>query len=268
MEADPAYDQVPDSAQAIAQCYLLFQNSHKPQDLWHLVTPDYSQANVWLQLKSGDNQDMEKVEVLVEKYIKDDPPPVPMEVGWAGLTYINTVWQERMVFGMLKSLLGSFIIVAILMAFLFGSVSWGLLSMIPLSITIAFIYGVIGWIGKDYDMPVAVLSSLTLGLSIDFAIHFIERMRAVYKETQDLKDTFRRMYQEPARAITRNAIVIAIGFTPLLLSPLVPYNTVGFLIAAIMTISGLVTLMILPSLICLMKRFLLKDSSDLGGACQ
>jgi hypothetical protein len=36
--------------------------------------------------------------------------------------------------------------------------------MVPLSITIAFIYGVIGLIGKDYDMPVAVLSSLSLKL--------------------------------------------------------------------------------------------------------
>ena len=63
------------------------------------------------------------------------------------------------------------------MVVLFRSFGYGLLAMLPLTITITFIYGLIGWVGKDYDMPIAVLSALTLGLSIDFAIHFIERSR-------------------------------------------------------------------------------------------
>ena len=56
------------------------------------------------------------------------------------------------------------------------------------------------------------------------------------------------MFQEPGRAITRNAIVIAIGFLPLLAAPLVPYNTVGFLMAAIMAVSSIVTVMLLPAI--------------------
>ena len=56
------------------------------------------------------------------------------------------------------------------------------------------------------------------------------------------------MFQEPGRAITRNAIVIAIGFLPLLAAPLVPYNTVGFLMAAIMAVSSIVTVVLLPSI--------------------
>jgi predicted RND superfamily exporter protein len=54
----------------------------------------------------------------------------------------------------------------------------------------------------------------------------------------------------------RNAIVIAIGFLPLLLSPLVPYNTVGFLMAAIMAISSLVTVMLLPAIMTNIKKWL------------
>ena len=57
--------------------------------------------------------------------------------------------------------------------------------MVPLTITITFTYGMIGLAGKDYDMPVAVLSSLTLGLSVDFAIHFLERARSIQAETGD-----------------------------------------------------------------------------------
>jgi len=140
--------------------------------------------------------------------------------------------------------------------FLFRSPVYGVLAMIPLTITILFTYGLIGLVGKDYDMPVAVLSSLTLGLSVDFAIHFLERARSIQAETGDWKETMALMFQEPGRAITRNAIVIAIGFLPLLAAPLVPYNTVGFLMAAIMAVSSIVTVLLLPSLMMQIQNWL------------
>ena len=103
-------------------------------------------------------------------------------------------------------------------------------------------------------MPIAVLSALTLGLSIDFAIHFLQRARELEKELGSLAQALSAMFQEPSRAITRNAIVIAIGFTPLLLSPLMPYITVGFFLASIMALSALVTLVLLPALLTLFAK--------------
>jgi predicted RND superfamily exporter protein len=246
-EGDETYYSIPATGPAVAQTLLSYQSSHRPHDLWHFLTPDYLSANVWLQLKSGDNKDMMRVTQRVEDYVAQNPPPPGVSVRWAGLTYLNVVWQAAMVGGMLKALLGSFVIVFLMMLVLFRSIWFGLLAMLPLSVTIAFIYGLIGLVGKDYDMPVAVLSSLTLGLSVDFAIHFIQRARTVHGETRDWKQTMEIMFSEPARAITRNAIVISIGFIPLLASPLVPYNTVGFFLAAIMIVSAFVTLVLLPS---------------------
>ncbi len=233
-EAKQEYYRVPDTVNAVAQSLISFQNSHKPDDLWHLVTPDYKKANIWLQLKSGDNQDMEAVVKMVDKYIAENPPPVQLDHKWAGLTYLNVVWQDKMVSGMLNSFLSSFGVVFVMMAVLFRSILWGGLAMVPLSVTIAIIYGLIGLIGKEYDMPVAVLSSLTLGLAVDFAIHFLERARMTFKKMGSWKEAIRDMFEEPARAITRNVIVIAIGFTPLLAAPLVPYQTVGVFLASIM----------------------------------
>ena len=181
-------------------------------------------------------------------------------MGWAGLTYLNVVWQDAMVSGMLRALLGSFVIVFFMMLVLFRSVWFALLAMLPLSVTIGFIYGLIGLVGKEYDMPVAVLSSLTLGLSVDFAIHFLQRARAIQRETGDWRSTVEEMFAEPARAIVRNAIVIAIGFLPLLASPLVPYNTVGFFLAAIMAVSCAVTVLLLPSSMFLLQQKVFADA--------
>lgn len=246
-EGNEEHFSIPGSPSAVAQTLLSYQSSHRPNDLWHFVTPDLRSALLWVQLKSGDNQDMAEVTDYVADYVKANPPPPGVEVDWAGLTYLNVVWQDKMVSGMLNALLGSFVIVFIMMLILFRRFWFAVLAMLPLSVTIAFIYGLIGLVGKDYDMPVAVLSSLTLGLSVDFAIHFLQRARIICNETRNWRKTVEMMFEEPARAITRNAIVVSIGFLPLLASPLVPYNTVGFFLASIMVVSSVVTLVLLPA---------------------
>jgi hypothetical protein len=257
-EGSPEQFRVPDSAAAAAQSLLSYQNSHKPDDLFHFVTPDFKKANIWVQLKSGDNKDMEKVVRSVENFFIDNPPPVPVVHNWAGLTYLNVVWQDKMVSGMLKAFMGSFGIVFIMMTILFRSPLWGIIAMVPLTLTIALSYGFVGLIGKDYDMPIAVLSSLTLGLAVDFAIHFLERARRSYEKTGNWPEAAKAMFEGPARAIARNVIVIAVGFTPLLAAPLLTYKTVGIFLASIMAISGLATMVIIPALITVLETRMFK----------
>lgn len=254
IDGKPENYKIPDTSPAVAQCLLQFQSSHNPDDLWHLITGDFMHANIWMQLPSGDNKDMQKVVKAVDEYFSKNRPPVPLKYRWAGLTYINVVWQDKMVWGMLQSFMGSFIIVFIMMAILFRSVLWGLICMVPLTITIAAIYGIIGLMGKDYDMPVAVLSALSLGMAVDFAIHFLERARVAYAKVGSWREASAEMFGEPARAISRNVVVIAIGFLPLLAAPLVPYKTVGIFVCAILAVSGIVTLLILPAIVRVLEE--------------
>ncbi len=256
MGGDESEYKIPDSSRAVAQCIITYEGSHRPQDIYHFVTPDYKSASIWVQLKSGDNKDMNKVVNAVDEFIKNNPPPFPIKHDWYGLTYINVVWQKKMVIGMLEAFLGSFLVVLAMMIILFRSGLWGLLSMVPLTITIGAIYGAIGLIGKYYDMPVAVLSSLTLGLAVDYSIHFLSRARMFYNETGSWERAHLATFGEPARALYRNIIVIALGFTPLLFAPLRPYITVGIFMASIMLLSGIGTLLILPALARLLEPLL------------
>jgi hypothetical protein len=241
---------VPDTPEEIAQELFLYETAGgDPEDLFKFITPDGDKTVMWLQLRDGDNKAVAAVVDAANAYIADGVPPVGMHFDWGGLTYINVVWQEKMVKGMLNALLGSFAIVLIMMVLLLRSVILGLISMTPLTVTIALVYGAVGLIGKPYDMPIAVLSSMTLGLSIDFAIHFLKRGQETYRRRKDLTETLDELFQEPSRAISRNIVVIALGFVPLLFSNLVPYVTVGAFFLAIMGLSGFATLIILPALV-------------------
>ena len=259
---------IPATAAAVGQCLITFQNSHRPHDLWHFVTPDYGSAAVWIQLKSGDNRDMAGVVDAVAGYLEKHPPPVPLDARWFGLTYINIIWQNKMVKGMLEAFLGSFLIVFLMMALFYRSGLWGFLAMIPLSLTILLIYGITGFIGKDYDMPIAVLSSLSLGLAVDYAIHFLSRTRSIFSQKKSWPETAKVIFGEPARAIARNVAVLGVGFIPLLFAPLVPYKTVGVFIAAILLLAGIATLLILPALITRLERFLFPETAALRFSCK
>ena len=277
IDGSDAQFRIPDTRAAVAQCLMQFESSHRPGDLWHFVTPDFDTTSIWVQLKSGDNKDMSRVVAAINDYVAAHPAtftvdaqegPIALEHGWFGLTYINIVWQEKMVTGMVQAFLGSFFVVLLMMIILFRSGLWGILSMIPLTVTIGLIYGVIGIVGKDYDMPVAILSSMTLGLAVDFAIHFLVRGRVLYDIYGTWEKTYSHVFGEPARAITRNIIVIAVGFTPLLFAPLVPYVTVGVFLAAILFVSGVATLVILPALVRLLEPLLYPETRVCCVTCQ
>jgi hypothetical protein len=254
---------LPENYDEIAQFYFIYEMAGgDPDDLFTFITPEYDKAHLWVQMTEGDNILMRGVVEAVTAHMDTHPLPAGISTEWAGLNYINVVWQNKMVSGMVWSLLGSFATVLVMMIFLFRSLVWGLLSMVPLTVTITFIYALIGFTGKPYDMPVAVLSSLTLGLSIDFAIHFIKRAQYLHTKTGRFSDTMQLMFEEPAKAISRNMMVIAIGFVPLFFADLVPYVTVGIFFFTIMLFSGISTLIIMPALSTVLQNRLFPESTN------
>ena len=218
-----------------------------------LITSDYQRANVQVLMNNGDNAAMQSVIDDAESYVAEQALPVGVTVEWAGETYLNLVWQDKMVSGMLKAFLSTFIVVFVLMGLLFRSLRWALLAMVPMSVTILLVYGTLGLVGKDYDMPLAVLSTLVLGIGVDFAIHFVQRYRELAARLGSSREALQKFFEEPARALTRNAFIIAIGFVPLFFASLVPYIIVGALLASIMLLSWLTTLLLLPALITVLS---------------
>lgn len=257
-DEDKAYDIVPESREAIGQMLFLFQSSGDPDDLDNFLDAEAREANIWIQMKGGDNRQMVQVEERAATFIQQNPLPEGLRVRWSGLTYINKVWQMIMVKGMLFAVTDSFILVFILITLEVRSLLAGFLAMLPITISIVASYGLLGIFGKAYDMPVAVCSALALGLGDDLAIHFFHRIQHLYRETGSLSNANTRFFQEPAMASFRMTAVIAVGFLPLLLSSLTPYVTVGTFFASLMTFAAAVTLLLLPATTKLFGHLYLK----------
>lgn len=254
-----AFDTVPPDRDAIGQMLFLAQASGDPDDLDNFLDVDGRRANIWVQMKGGDNRQMAQVEQRLAAFMEANPLPQGLTARWSGLTYINKVWQQLMVKGMLYAVIDSFVLVFFLIALELRSLLAGLLAMLPITVSIVVSYGLLGLAGREYDMPIAVCSALALGLGDDLAIHFFHRIRQLYRDCGDIGEANRRYFGEPAMASFRMTAVIAVGFSPLLLASLTPYVTVGTFFATLMILAAAVTLMLLPAATQLLGHYYLKQ---------
>ncbi|HBR22456.1 MAG TPA: hypothetical protein DD713_07835 [Nitrospiraceae bacterium] len=259
---DPKYDSIPDSKAAIGQYLFLFSMSAKPADLDNVIDYQAAKANIWLQLKTWDAQAMRDVIAAVNEYEKANP--MPMNLKPAGTAYFNLVWNEEVLWDMVIGFTIALIVVFVILRFNFHSFRWAFVGYIPLVFTIILIYGVIGFMGKDFDMPISVLSTLSLGMAVDFAIHFISRFKQRMAEAQSepnsetITNALLWTAARPGKGIMRNAVLFASAFSVMLFAPLTPYITVGAFIVSMMLLSAVMTIIYIPALITLLQGWLFK----------
>jgi predicted RND superfamily exporter protein len=287
---DPSYDAIPDSKETIGQYLFLFSMSAKPSDLDNVVDYPFRRANIWVQLKTWDADAMRKVIQATEEYKSRHPTSLAFRP--AGIAYFNLIWNNEVLWDMVKGFILALIVVFVILALNFRSIKWAIVGYIPLVFTVILIYGFIGFTGKNFDMPISVLSCLSLGMAVDFAIHFVSRLRSRLSEVQvgdpvltgawvqteaqghagvraqshgqkrfvrdksKLVEGLLWTAARPGKGILRNAILFASAFSVMLLAPLTPYITVGAFIVSMMTLSALMTIICLPALIILLRRWL------------
>ncbi len=266
-DEDPRYNTVPETREMIGQYLFLFSMSAKPSDLDNVVDYPFQKANVWVQLKTWDAQAMRDVIAAVGEYKKQHASP--MEFKPAGIAYFNLVWNDEVLWDMVRGFAIALIVVFVILTINFRSAKWATVGYIPLLFTILLIYGVVGFAGKDFDMPISVLSCLSLGMAVDFAIHFISRFKQRLAEMQGARgkgtptselitEALLWTAARPGKGIMRNAVLFAASFAVMMFAPLTPYITVGAFILSMMMLSAIFTIIYLPALIVLMQGWLFR----------
>lgn len=248
-------DVLPQDADMAGQYLLAFSMGARPSDLNRVVDFEYQRANILLQLKSGDAQLMNRVEARVQQVVQEQK--MPFKVMAAGPGHFNLVWNQEVLKDMIIGFALALVVVLAVLAFDFRSLKWALVAYVPLLATVLLIVGTLGWIGKSIDMPVAVLACLSLGMAVDFAIHFVTRYRQRCEQiasgrslsAAEREQVLAWTIRWPGKGIMRNALMFAVAFAVMLAAPLTPYITVGAFIVSMMGLSALASLTLLPALI-------------------
>ncbi len=257
---DEAYNTIPDSHDMIAQYLLLYEMSGDPENLWKVVDYDYAKANVTFQLKSDNSKAINAALNEIHKF-ENDFKKLGVTINYAGSGYKALVFTDLILEGQIMSLIMSLFIVIILLSIMFKNWKVGIIGSVPIMITAAISFGIMGWFGIPLNTTTALLSSIAIGIGIDYAVHFIEQYKT-NSVTGDRMLTVRKTMAHSGRAILFNAIVVIAGFLVLLFSVFPPNRELGFLVSLNMFISFVGTLTIM--LVLLYKSNIYFENNNKG----
>jgi predicted RND superfamily exporter protein len=245
MHVDSAkYDAIPGNRNLIAQYLLLYEMSGDPENLWQVVTEDYKKANLTFQLKSDNSKALNGAIAIIDQY-RPEFKKLGVHINYAGSGYKALVFTDLILEGQITSLIMSLILIILLLAFMFKKISVGLIGSVPILITAAIGFGVMGMLNIPLSTTTALISSIAIGIGIDYAVHFIERYKIYAEQTGDKLKTIQLTMHHSGRAIIFNAIVVIAGFLVLLFSVFPPNRSLGALVSLNMFTSflGTVTIM-------------------------
>jgi predicted RND superfamily exporter protein len=143
----------------------------------------------------------------------------------------------------------SFVAILGMMAIAFRSFTLGLVALIPNVTPILMVLGVMGWTGMKINMASAMLASVSLGLSVDFSIHYLYRYLAERRQGKTYLEAIQQVHSSVGLAIVLANLALISGFLVLLLSSLIPTVHFGMLVSVAMMGGLLGNLFLLPVLL-------------------
>lgn len=148
-----------------------------------------------------------------------------------------------------RSTLASIIVVFLITAITFRSFGYGFFSIIPIAVGIMANYIFMVLFDIPFDMITMGFSSVTVGVGIDDAIHFIIRFREQYSSGKmGLKEAIETTIVHTGRPITLTSVSIISGLMVLSLASFMPVRYFGVLISIALFNTLIATLFILPAL--------------------
>ena len=114
--------------------------------------------------------------------------------------------------------------------------------------TISINFGMMGFLDIPLEIGTAIVSSIVIGIGVDFSIHFISRFRVAQDQGKDFEGSLRSTLQSSGKAIVSNAFTVSLGFLALFASEFLPLIVTGWMVALTLMISAFSTLLLIPSM--------------------
>jgi hypothetical protein len=246
------YYVIPETREEVAQYLFLYSLTGNTEDLDRFVDYDYTQAQILARVNDSSSKASYKLYKDTQNYIAENlgAENFPKVSGMAPLI---GVLSELVVDGQIRSLALSIIAVFLIIAIAFRSVKAGLIAIVPLIVAVLCLFGIMGHIGITLNIATALISSIMIGIGIDYTIHFLYRFRLEARNGADAEEATIRTLTTSGKGIVYNAISVIIGFMVLMLSGFEPISFFGFLIVFSIAVCLFGALTILPALLVLTK---------------
>ena len=256
---EAGYDRIPDTRDAAAQYFELYAMSGDPEDFEKMVDFPYEHAVVTARINTSSTPVMRRVVDRVRAMTADDPDV--MFVG--GISDVFSDLSVKVVSGQFISLAIALAAVTLLLMLLFRSVQAGFIAAAPLCMSMLILFGLMGFLHIELNMATALLSSIMIGVGIDYTIHFLWRYREERAAGRDYASAATHTLQTAGRGIMFNALSVIVGFSVLMLSSFVPVRFFGFLVVVSILACLIGALVFIPVLCLILKPAFLEPRASI-----
>ncbi len=246
---EEGYDQIPASADEAYQFLEVFSMGGNEDAVGQFIDYNYEYARMLISQKDGSNKTGKHLQKKLEDLTREDPNVLFI----AGPSLTKIALADMVVSGQLKSLVFAMVVVFILLSIVFRSPRAGILSCLPLSIAILVLFGMMGLFGISLDIATALLSSIMIGVGVDYTIHFLWRFKVERARGLDHREAVRITLCTTGRGIFFNAFSVIVGFLALSLSNFAPMRFFSALVVISISTCLISALLLVPSIVILTK---------------
>ncbi|EOV8092645.1 RND family transporter [Vibrio parahaemolyticus] len=260
---DEAYYSLPQARELAAQYLLLYEMSLPyGLDLNNQINVDKSSIKMVLTVANLGSVELVDLENRIYQWFAKHAPQYQVVASSPSLMFAHI--GETNMASMLSTLPITLVLISALLIFALRSVRLGLISLMPNIAPAVIGFGLWALISGEINLGLSVVVTLTLGIVVDDAVHFLSKYQRARREGQTAEQAVRYAFHTVGRALWITTVVLVAGFSVLAMSSFRLNADMGQLSAIVIFIALVVDFLFLPTLLMLFdkKAYLQESPSD------
>ncbi|NNU11069.1 MMPL family transporter [Vibrio parahaemolyticus] len=260
---DEAYYSLPQARELAAQYLLLYEMSLPyGLDLNNQINVDKSSIKMVLTVANLGSVELVDLENRIYQWFAEHAPQYQVVASSPSLMFAHI--GETNMASMLSTLPITLVLISALLIFALRSVRLGLISLMPNIVPAVIGFGLWALISGEINLGLSVVVTLTLGIVVDDAVHFLSKYQRARREGQTAEQAVRYAFHTVGRALWITTVVLVAGFSVLAMSSFRLNADMGQLSAIVIFIALVVDFLFLPTLLMLFdkKAYLQESPSD------
>jgi len=245
MEDDSTYEIIPENREKVNNLFTMYSMSGDPEDFSSMVDDTYKAGLITAlsRIMSTDEifSYVEKVNSYIHENLKSD-----IKIHVTGMIVVFRDMVLMIIKSSALSIVFSLLVIGCIAAIFFKRFLWGMLAVVPLSSAVILNFGLMGHFNISLNHITAILSSIIIGVGVDFAVHYISQFMRLSRSV-DTNKLSRAVMDDVGYPIILDA-ASNMGFGALLFSAFLPIQYIGGLMIFAMISTSLGTITILSAL--------------------
>ncbi len=214
---DESYYALPQNRELAAQYLLLYEMSLPyGLDLNNQINVDKSSIKMVLTVDNLGSVELVDLENRIYAWFADNAPQYEVVASSPSLMFAHI--GETNMASMLSTLPITLVLISALLIFALRSLKLGLISLVPNIAPAVIGFGLWALISGEINLGLSVVVTLTLGIVVDDAVHFLSKYQRARKEGQTAEQAVRYAFHTVGRALWITTVVLVSGFSVLAMS--------------------------------------------------